>query len=470
MKKRAGLIFLLLLLAVWMTPAALAAEVPETTEETLPEAEPVEIYTAQELQAIAEDPTGSYILMADLDMTGVEWKPVDFSGTFDGNGHALLNLTLSQPGGETANTYDGNCKVYDTTFVSLFGTLRGATVTGLKLINVRALVDTDVPCFLAGIAGYMEGSVISDCTVTGTLELRAHDRMFGVGGIGGYGGGSIERCQVDVTLICTDTDPATRDEEFLGGVYATGFIDVTDCQVAIDGYCSEFGYVHNGGIVGMYMRYPMGGNTYGRITGNTVTGKITFFECNSDRRAYCSAYAGETLASYYTVSDNSQDFLRDEKWVYSVELRPEMCESPSYTETLVAPGCDTYGYTSYCCDGCGYTYTDHYTPFQHTVTVWTVTAEPTEEAEGLSVGYCDGCGLEFQETVEKLEPVPTTEAPTQPTEAPPTEPAAEREPARELPGGICLLAAAAAVMAVLVPICLSRANRKGGKYLKKKGK
>lgn len=412
MKKKAFLVCLLLLLTVLAAPSTLAAEATESTESTeaSTEAEAMEIYTVEELQAMAENPSGSYILMEDLDMTDVEWTPVDFCGTFDGNGHAILNLTLSQRGNETANTYDGNRKEYDTTFVGMFGTLRNATVKSLKLINVRALVDTDCPCFLAGIAGYMEESVISDCTVTGCLELRAFDRMFGVGGIAGYGGGTIERCKADVTLICTDTDSTTRDEQFLGGVYATGFISVKDCEVAIDGYCSEFGYVHNGGIVGMYMQYPMGNNIRGKITGNNVTGKITFFECNTNRRAYCAPYAGEVLAQKYQISKNTQKFKRDERKDYSVELRPEMCAEPCYTETVVPSGCDTYGYTEYCCETCGYTYTDHYTPFQHTVTLWTVTVEPTTETEGMSVGNCDECGTELQQTVEKLKPANNTDS------------------------------------------------------------
>ena len=39
------------------------------------------------------------ILMADLDMTGIPWKALDLNGgSFDGNGHAILNLTLAEMG------------------------------------------------------------------------------------------------------------------------------------------------------------------------------------------------------------------------------------------------------------------------------------------------------------------------------------------------------------------------------------
>ena len=82
MKPMAAILALLWLLTF---PVAFAAETP------------TEIYTVEELLAIGEDPAGSYILMNDLDLTGVEWPCPDFSGTFDGNGHALLNLELTQP-------------------------------------------------------------------------------------------------------------------------------------------------------------------------------------------------------------------------------------------------------------------------------------------------------------------------------------------------------------------------------------
>lgn len=41
---------------------------------------PVEIYTSEDLQKIADDPGGDYILMADLDMTGIPWKALDLNG------------------------------------------------------------------------------------------------------------------------------------------------------------------------------------------------------------------------------------------------------------------------------------------------------------------------------------------------------------------------------------------------------
>lgn len=464
MKKR-------IILAVMLL--ALLAAMPLTVSAEVVAPEPVEIYTVEDLQAIADDPAGSYILMADVDMADVSWKSVDFSGTFDGNGYAILNLTLSAPSAEKALTYDGNYKSYENVCVGLFGTLRDAKVTNLNLINVRGVVESDAPCLVGGIAGYADNSTISGCTITGCLELRAHHKMFGIGGVVGFGSGKVENCRVDMTLICVDTDAATRDEQFLGGVLAAGYMDILDCDVTIDGYVSERGYAHNGGIVGMCIRNPAGDRTDGRITGNTVTGKITFFEENYDRRAYCEPIVGEMMTAYCTVSDNTEQFQRDERFEYDTELRPEMCAEPIYMEATVDAGCDTYGYMHYTCTICGYMYTDHYTSFAHVPATWTVVEEPTTEKEGLSVGYC-ACGQEeFQQVEEMLptepteatEPPATTQPATEPvmTEPQPTEPA----PEPEKDGNslvVILVVAAAAVVIIVAVILILRKRRKPGKF------
>ncbi len=48
------------------------------------------------LEAIANDLTGSYILDNDIDLSGADWVPLGaFSGTLDGNGHKILNMTIN---------------------------------------------------------------------------------------------------------------------------------------------------------------------------------------------------------------------------------------------------------------------------------------------------------------------------------------------------------------------------------------
>ena len=101
------------------TADSAAAEETEIDEAEADEAAPgvIEIATAEELAAVNEDLTADYVLTADIDLRGEEWTPlgafapsgeteeeqetpdpaVAFTGTFDGNGHTISNLTISQP-------------------------------------------------------------------------------------------------------------------------------------------------------------------------------------------------------------------------------------------------------------------------------------------------------------------------------------------------------------------------------------
>ncbi|MBP5222806.1 MAG: hypothetical protein J6Z35_06570, partial [Lachnospiraceae bacterium] len=245
-----------------------------------------DISDAEGLLEIRRNPAGAYRLTADIDLSGFEWTPFAFQGTLDGQGYSILNLTVNETGQSLEETFDGNMKVYDTVFSGLFDEMKGAAVSNLHLLNLRIDVETDKPCFIGGFAGYMENSSIEGCSVQGILQLRAFDRMFGVGGIIGYGCGAISDTSADVTLVCIDTDAANRDEQFMGGVCAAGYPDINGCNIRIAGFDSDHGYVHDGGLVGMYMIYPKGTKYYGSIKDNFVEGKITFFEDNKNRRAY----------------------------------------------------------------------------------------------------------------------------------------------------------------------------------------
>lgn len=435
--------WLRILLVLAVLSAAIGAGAAETEA---PAADPVPINSVEELLAISEDPYGSYILMEDLDLAGVAWKAIDFYGIFDGNGHAILNLTITHPSDEICDAYDGNLRNYACNYFGFFGVLRDAEVKNLNLVNVRALVEWDSPVFMGALAGYGDNAVITNCSVAGILELRACDRCYGLAGLVGYGRGRMENCDVDVTLICVDTDDTTRDEQFLGGLFATSFFHVYNCNVKLDGYISEHGYVHSGGVAGMHTWYPWEEGAVGHIEDTYVSGKITFFENNRKRRAYCEPLIGEPLPGTIVKKGSTWDFVRDERFVYDRELRPEMCEHPVYTRTIVPADCENYGYTTYICTGCNYIYTDHYTLRVHAVTDWTLVQEPTSQEEGVSIGYCD-CGMEHTRTEPKLPP--------EPTEAPETvPPAAVQERNGQVSQRMVFLAGVAALLILGVVILI----------------
>lgn len=301
----------------------------------------VEIKTYEELVKASQNEDGNYILMADIDMSkaGEEgWKPWNFNGTFDGNGYTFYNMDINTTTDITAKTYDGNLKEYDTYFAGLFGITKNAYIKNVNIAGAYIKLgtndaDMEKSIFAAALVGYMENTHINNCSVEAYIELTSTSKMWGTGGVAGFGNGLIENVTSDVTLVCIDADPddIDRDEQFMGGIYADGYADVLDSVVNIDGYISERGYVHSGGIAGLYILYSVSGTYVADIAGNTINGKITFFEDNTDRRAYCKALAGERMNLYKTSRENTDNFVRNEVYDYTQTLKPDNYERKIYT-------------------------------------------------------------------------------------------------------------------------------------------
>lgn len=124
----------------------------------------IEIHSVRQLQEISKqvnlgDPfysCGNYRLMEDLNFHERKWismgynKIIPFSGTFDGNGHAITNLYIA-----------GGKKEY----VGFFGYLRHAKVRNLSLEGkVKGGKCT------GAVAGFCDDSLISSCFVSANVS------------------------------------------------------------------------------------------------------------------------------------------------------------------------------------------------------------------------------------------------------------------------------------------------------------
>ena len=156
------------------------------------------IKTAEQLVAFAQyvkvgNKDANAELEADIDMTGVAWTPIcqtvsfhdtaatdtGYSGTFDGNGHTISNLTVT---GKSGATYS----------YGLFGTVSG-TVENLGMVNYTYTMGAAGDTRAGSIAGQvLTGGTITNCYSVGH-SITTNSNI--AGGIAGCNyGGTISNC------------------------------------------------------------------------------------------------------------------------------------------------------------------------------------------------------------------------------------------------------------------------------------
>lgn len=376
-----------------------------------------EVWTTEDLMKISEDPTGTYRLMRNIDMSGVEWPCPAFSGTLHGDGYALLNLRITAPGDTFEFVNEAEQKI-PCRGAGLFSVCQDAVIENVRLLGLHGEVVSDECTFLGGLAGAAFHTTVTGCEVSGYLELDCGQSVMGLGGIMGYGSGTISECRLNLNLVAADTGDERLDDMYFGGVTGFGYADIQNNTLALNGYFSQHGYVHGGGLIGFAMQYPLASGISAALKDNRLDGSFTYFE-DADRRKFeCQEILGGKNKCWgLSVFENSSTLKITELREFDAVLRPETCAEPVYDETTVEPLCDSMGYTQYRCLGCGYSFVGSYVPEEHQVAAW----EPAQ-IPGFVKGECVICRKEVLQLESEIpEPEPTEEV-TEPEEVLPTVP------------------------------------------------
>ncbi|MBO4818596.1 MAG: hypothetical protein J5528_00520, partial [Firmicutes bacterium] len=318
----------------------------------------VKIANAQDLLKMKENPSGSYILTANIDLKDVEWEPFEFKGTLDGQDYCIINAKVSKNPETVKTVYDANLKEYSAVCSGFFTALDGAVIKNLRIYGAEFSASGTDSMFVGLLAGYGVNTVVENVILNGTASAQTTGHCFGTAGVIGFAKKCVVKgCTVEPTLICIDDDPVFKEEQFMGGIFAFGYGNITDCIVRIDGYDSDHGYVHNGGLVGCFMHFDYENYDYGEIYGNYISGRISFYEDNEDRRAYCDATLGEIMDWPAALYDNREEFQRNEIYDYSQNLGLHSNCSSKAEHTLTAPaGHGDVGYKMTVCNNCSYTH------------------------------------------------------------------------------------------------------------------
>ena len=278
MKRKILSLLLSFTLCLTLLPMAAFAEEPDK----------ISITTVDELLQFAkavdngeyDDKTDAVVsLDADLDLTGVAWKPIGsvfdgdgnllhyFSGKFYGNGHTISNLDFSENygmaeypvfgffsvayGAEISGlTIQGKLDVSNSGYV-YFGTVAGVAADSKISDCVSDVSFTDTDKYINGTAalcGYAINSTIEHCQNKGNFSITKDVSSFQMGGIVGL-------AQNSTVQYCANTGDMTSWTPCTGGIVGQLFQNskIINCystgkMVPLGNGTTDFGGI--AGIVG----------------------------------------------------------------------------------------------------------------------------------------------------------------------------------------------------------------------------
>jgi PGF-CTERM protein len=164
--------------------------------------QPYNISTARELAAVSQDTGANYTLVDDVDASETDqwqpakWKdsfrqsdtmglyPIYLSGSLDGDGHTITNLTIFTDGSAAPGGY-----------VGLFQSLASGQLSNLFVENATATESTGAYTGLV-VSSVTGESRIENVRVTGTASSDG----LSIGGLVGYNGGEIHNSSANVSV------------------------------------------------------------------------------------------------------------------------------------------------------------------------------------------------------------------------------------------------------------------------------
>ena len=251
-----------------------------------------EISTEEEFFAI--QPNGDYKLVSDITLTKA-WKPIDFYGSFDGNGKTVSGLRV-----RSAAEY-----------VGLFGAVIDAQIKDLTLLNAEIEAERQSGLGQLGtLCGRLENSVIENCSVSSAVTAIHYTAGGLIGSVADGDVATVSGCSADVEMTVT------------GGGYAGGLIGEIRINTATVRASSATGSIFAefaaGGFVG-YVGYGKIENCYAKVSlslhqdGNAIGGFIAVLQGHNASVTACysactATYAGDGAAAGFVAIAPGGDY------------------------------------------------------------------------------------------------------------------------------------------------------------------
>jgi len=282
-----------------------------------PVAGSIPISNRAEIEAIAGNLSGEFHLTADIDLAGSEWLPIGgnanpFTGTFDGQGFVIKNLTIAD------NSYKYN---------GLFGYVSiNSRIVNVGLEETNITVSYSEQVYIGALIGYAARlSQLSNCYNSGRILCTNYFSSFAGGLVGSHNDyGDIEYCYNagDVSLR-TYSEAYSDASSYVGGIvgYSTdaailrSYNDgVVSSYVYGDSSASSRAYSYTGGIsgssAGTIIACYNKGNVSSRVVANgssySYVGGITGNLREGSRRSFRACYnVGDILSGSLSNSNSS---------------------------------------------------------------------------------------------------------------------------------------------------------------------
>lgn len=198
------------------------------------------IDNVDKFKTIDSDASSNYILIRDLDFTGIDFTPIPtFSGTFEGKGNTLSNITL--------NITDGNGGI----FAVNEGTIQNLTVEGATVTKTGSLDNNGGTAILAGVNNNkISNCIINSSSLNASLSSKGTD--VGIGLLVGINnsGKTISECTVDASSLSV----SGSNNAHIGGLVGynlTGNIEFSFVKSATNiTYTSTADGANIGGLIG----------------------------------------------------------------------------------------------------------------------------------------------------------------------------------------------------------------------------
>jgi hypothetical protein len=202
---------------------------------------PYLISDARHLKKLVDEYSSGYFkLTIDIQVTADEWIPVrNFSGVFDGDGHTISGALRS-------GSY---------TDFGFFGRIGNTTISNLNIAaTVESRYNSTGDSYTGSLAGYMDGSNVRNCNISGSITGGTGRSSHTGGMIGHTHGSTIRDCNISATVR---GGHGNQGDSRTGGVAGSIYYDsteISDCTVSgsvIGGDADATGYSITGGIAGL---------------------------------------------------------------------------------------------------------------------------------------------------------------------------------------------------------------------------